>query len=160
MTRTIRGPRRPSTSRLTGVLPAAVIAVVVMAAILAPWIVADPLAQDLSRTFAPPLSAGHVLGTDSLGRDVLSRIVWGARVSLLVSFLGAVAAIAIGASAGLAAALGPRWVRYVLDRLTDAQLAFPYVLLAIVIATALRPSTPTLVLLMILSGWAPVGHPG
>jgi peptide/nickel transport system permease protein len=156
MTRNIRAPRRPSASPLTGVLPAAVIVAVVMAAVLAPWIVSDPLAQDLSRTFAPPLSAGHVLGTDSLGRDVLSRIVWGARVSLLVSFLGAVAAIAIGATAGLAAALGPRWVRYVLDRLTDAQLAFPYVLLAIVIATALRPSTPTLVLLMILSGWAPV----
>ena len=135
--------------------------VLLLAAIgaLAPWLAPqDPTRQALrARLAAPTLAApdgrSHVLGTDHLGRDVLSRIIWGSQVSLLVGFAAVVVGGVMGASLGLVAGFRGGWVDTVIMTLADAQLAFPFILLAIGIIAVLGPSFPTLVVVIGLSGW-------
>ena len=87
-------------------------------------------------------SAGHPLGADQLGRDMLSRIVWGTRVSLAVGLIAAVTAAVIGSTIGIVAGFCGRWVDGVLMRAIDMLMAFPYLLLALAIVAALgsRPA--------------------
>jgi peptide/nickel transport system permease protein len=135
-----------------------VLLLVVMAAaapLLAPH---DPVRQSLrARLVAPTLSApdgkAHVLGTDHLGRDVLSRAIFGARVSLLVGFAAVLVGGIVGAALGLLAGFRRGWTDTVIMTLADAQLAFPFILLAIGIIAVLGPSFPTLILVVGLSGW-------
>jgi peptide/nickel transport system permease protein len=126
---------------------------IVIAAIVSPFFLPDPLNQDLRSALASPLSHGHFLGTDALGRDVLSRIANGARVSLMVAILGMIGSLTLGTIMGLTSGSKNRWVAWVSDRLIDVQMAFPYILLAIVIVSATTASLPILVLLMVLAGW-------
>src|SRR5207247_7859465 len=86
-----------------------------------------------------PLTPGHVLGTDEFGRDLLSRLIWGARVSLLAGAGAAGAAMLVGVALGLAAGYYTGWVETVIMRLTDILMAFPYILLAIAIVAGLGP---------------------
>jgi peptide/nickel transport system permease protein len=113
---------------------------------------ADPYAVDLEARLRPP-AAGHLLGQDTLGRDVLARLVRGARISFGVGIatllLSAVAGIALGAIAGYAGG----WVDEVLARVVDIVLAFPGLLLAIALAAVLGPSLPNVVLALSLLGW-------
>jgi peptide/nickel transport system permease protein len=111
----------------------------VTAAALAPWLAPhDPLAVDLSRNFQGP-SPAHLLGTDHLGRDTLSRLLYGARVSLTISLVSVSMALVVGVAAGLAAA----WFRGRVDaafvRATDVLLAFPDLLMAIAVIAVLGP---------------------
>ena len=112
----------------------------------------DPYAVDLEARLRPP-AAGHLLGQDTLGRDVLARLVRGARISfgvgLATLLLSAVAGIALGAVAGYAGG----WVDEVLARVIDVVLAFPGLLLAIALAAVLGPSLPNVVLALSLLGW-------
>jgi peptide/nickel transport system permease protein len=112
----------------------------------------DPYAVDLEARLRPP-AAGHLLGQDTLGRDVLARLVRGARISfgvgLATLLLSAVAGIALGAVAGYAGG----WVDEVLTRVIDVVLAFPGLLLAIALAAVLGPSLPNVVLALSLLGW-------
>jgi len=127
--------------------------------VAAPWLAPqDPTRQSLrARLAAPTLEAAdgraHVLGTDHLGRDVLSRLIWGARVSLVVGF----AAVAVGGLAGTVLGLVAGFRGGLTDAaimtVADAQLAFPFVLLAIGIIAVLGPSLPTLIVVVGLSGW-------
>ena len=111
-----------------------------MAAVFAPLIAsADPLYMDFDSLMEPP-GLAHPAGTDSLGRDNLSRIIWGGRVSLQVGLLAMVIATAIGVSSGLAAGYYGRWVDTVIMRVVDAILAFPALLLAILMVAVLGPS--------------------
>jgi peptide/nickel transport system permease protein len=96
---------------------------------------ADPNVQDLSATFLGPGTAGHPLGTDELGRDTLSRLLWGARVSLLVSGLSAALAVGGGATVGVVAGYFGRWLDGVLMRAVDVILSVPSVYLLILLAT-------------------------
>jgi peptide/nickel transport system permease protein len=106
---------------------AAFIVVAILAPILAPY---DPLAANLANRFKPPSSA-HLLGTDGQGRDVLSRVIYGARISLLVGVVSVIMALAMGGTIGaLAGAFGGR-VDTVLMRIVDVLLAIPGILLAI-----------------------------
>ncbi|HEU0116297.1 MAG TPA: ABC transporter permease, partial [Thermomicrobiales bacterium] len=137
---------RPSAlRRLLDQDPVAVGAIVVVLAIallalLAPVLpLADPDATSLSDRLLPPLTGGHLLGTDQLGRDLLSRIVWGARVSITVGIVAAAMAGAVGAMVGIVGGLFGGAVDHVLMRLMDVILAFPYVLLAIALVAALGP---------------------
>jgi peptide/nickel transport system permease protein len=127
----------------------------VAAPLLAPH---DPVRQSLRARLAPPtLSAAdgksHLLGTDHLGRDVLSRVIFGARVSLIVGFAAVLVGGIVGAALGLLAGFRRGWTDTVIMTLADAQLAFPFILLAIGIIAVLGPSFPTLILVVGLSGW-------
>jgi peptide/nickel transport system permease protein len=110
----------------------------VLVAIMASWIAPyDPLAQNLDNTLSLP-SPLHWLGTDDLGRDILSRLIHGARVSIEVGFGSALLSLVIGASLGLWVGYRPGLVASIILRISDVLLAFPAVLLAMVVATVLR----------------------
>jgi len=159
---TVAEPRGGAGARRTRRLVLAgglfVLALIVVAA-AAPWIAPqDPTRQSLrARLKAPTLEApdgrAHLLGTDHLGRDVLSRMVWGARVSLLVGFAAVCVGGLVGAGLGILAGYRGGWTDTVIMTVADAQLAFPFILLAIGIIAVLGPSFPTLVVVIGLSGW-------
>jgi peptide/nickel transport system permease protein len=127
-------------------LAAAVLAVLVLAA-LAPGLFTgqDPLAVDSGATLQAP-SAAHLLGTDENGRDVLARIVHGTRASLLLGFGAIAVALVLGGLLGLAAGLGNRLVENVVMRLSDVGMAFPELLLALVVITVAGGGTANAVL--------------
>ncbi|HTY76814.1 MAG TPA: ABC transporter permease [Candidatus Bathyarchaeia archaeon] len=117
-----------------------VLAGVVLAAGLAPYLpLADPDTVDTVQRLKPPLTPGHLLGTDEFGRDLLSRLVWGARVSLLAGAATAAAAMLIGVLLGVLSGYYSGWPETVIMRLTDILMAFPYILLAIAIVAGLGP---------------------
>ncbi len=134
------------------------LALVVMA-VAAPWIAPhDPERQSLRVRLATPTLEGadgraHPLGTDHLGRDVLSRVIYGARVSLVIGFAAVAVGSLVGSSLGILAGFKGGWVDSVIMTLADAQLAFPFILLAIGIIAVLGPSFPTLIVVIGLSGW-------
>ncbi|MEV4097494.1 ABC transporter permease [Streptosporangium saharense] len=116
----------------------AVVALVALAALTAPWLAPYGQAEGVLRDrLLPPGSAGHLLGTDGQGRDLLSRLIWGARPSLLGGVLPVGFALLAGTVLGIAAGLGPRPLENLIMRLLDVLYAFPAVLLAIAIASAL-----------------------
>lgn len=117
-----------------------IVVLVVATAVLAPVLpLADPSATDLSQRLKSVGSEGHLLGTDKLGRDVLSRLVWGARVSLLAGLLATIAAAVIGSLIGLVSGYFGGLVDAVFMRLIDVVMAYPYLLLAIALVAALGP---------------------
>ena len=128
--------------------------IICIVAIIGPFFIPDPLEQDLINSMLPPFSQGHILGTDPLGRDIFSRIVSGARVSLIVSLLGMIGSLTVGTMMGLVSGARNKWIAWGSDRLIDIQMAFPYILLAIVIVSATTASIPVLIFLMVLAGWA------
>ncbi len=132
------GPRRRVLRRLTrnplAVTSAAVLLIALVVALLAPVLAPYAAEQtDFANTLAPPGTAGHLLGTDDLGRDVLSRIMLGVRASLLVALLAVLTALLIGVPLGLASGYF-RAVDGVISRLTDLMLAFPFLILAVGLA--------------------------
>lgn len=117
-----------------------VLAFVVLAAALAPILpIADPYAQDSARRLEGIGSPGHLLGTDHLGRDMLARLIWGARVSLAVGVFATLIAATIGSLVGLTAGFYGRRVDTGLMRGVDVLMAFPYLLLAIGLVAVLGP---------------------
>jgi len=113
---------------------------VVLAALAAPYLpLPDPDTVDTPNRLRPPLTAGHLLGTDEFGRDLLSRLVWGGRVSLLAGAGAAAAAMVVGVALGIVAGYYGGWMETVIMRLTDILMAFPYILLAIAIVAGLGP---------------------
>lgn len=148
--------RRTRRLALAGGLFVVILAVVAAAApLLAPD---DPVRQSLRLRLKPPTLEGtdgraHALGTDHLGRDVLSRVIWGSRVSLSVGFAAVVVGGLIGSSLGIVAGFRRGTADTIIMTVADAQLAFPFILLAIGIIAVLGPSFPTLVVVIGLSGW-------
>ena len=141
-------------------IPAAVLLLLVVAAILAPQVSPyDPLQTSLTQRLQPPAFAGgtgaHLLGTDKLGRDVLSRIIFGARVSLSVSLLVILITSTIGTTLGIVGGYLGGFVDSLLMRITDISLAFPFILIGFLLAVILGPSVTTVVLAISLLGWAP-----
>jgi peptide/nickel transport system permease protein len=109
-------------------------------AVLAPWLpLLDPDLVDTVKRLQPPLTPGHPLGTDEFGRDLLARIVWGARVSLVAGVVTAAAAMALGVALGIVGGFYSGWIENIVMRLTDILMAFPYVLLAIALVAGLGP---------------------
>ncbi|MEK7681232.1 MAG: ABC transporter permease, partial [Chloroflexota bacterium] len=119
-----------------------VIAVAVCAPLLTPY---DPLKLDMPRAFTPP-GYQHLLGTDNFGRDVLSRIIWGARVSLSVSLLSVLLGDVIGAVLGLASGYFGGKFDIILQRFFDSLSAFPSLILALTVVAVLGPSLYNVVL--------------
>ena len=136
-------------------LGAALVAVVLLAALFAPWLAPyDPLTGDLRTGYL--LAPGHLhwLGTDSQGRDVLSRVLYGARISLMVGLISQGVALLLGVTLGLISGYYGRWVDGLIMRLADVTLAFPTLLLLIAVAAAVRPSLPLTFVLIGVVGWA------
>jgi peptide/nickel transport system permease protein len=123
--------------------------VALLAPFLAPY---DPNAQVLMDRLKPP-SAEHLFGTDSLGRDLLSRAIWGARISLVVSLVATLITVAIGALVGLVSGFSGRWVDNVLMRVTDVFLAFPIFILLITVIAIYGSSLSLLILFLGLAAW-------
>lgn len=132
-----------------------VLVLLVMAA-LAPWIAThDPIAQDLSQRLLPPLSKGHLMGTDEFGRDIFSRIVHGARITLYIVALVAFTAPLFGLMVGTVSGYAGGWVDQVLMRITDIFLAFPRLILALALVAVLGPGIENAVLAIALTAWPP-----
>src|SRR5258705_12741866 len=150
---------RARRTRRLAVGGAVFVALLIVAALAAPLIApADPIRQSLRGRLSAPTLAGadgkaHLLGTDHLGRDVLSRVIYGARVSLLVGFAAVIVGGLLGASLGVLAGFRGGWADSTIMTIADAQLAFPFILLAIGIIAVLGPSLPTLIVVIGLSGW-------
>ncbi len=107
---------------------------------------------DLGARFSPPLSEGHYFGADDLGRDLFTRIIYGARISLRVGFLAVVGSIIVGTFLGLLAGFYGKWVDMIISRIFDIMLAFPSILLAIAIVTILgRSLTNALIAIAIIN---------
>jgi peptide/nickel transport system permease protein len=139
--------------RAPGQVAALALAALVLAAILAPVIAPRAMdAVDLSARRLPP-SLAYLFGTDELGRDVLSRVLHGARVSLAVGLISAIVSVAIGALVGMVAALRRGVVDAMLMRFTDAMLIVPRLPLLLVLGAILRPSVPLLVVIVGAVGW-------
>jgi peptide/nickel transport system permease protein len=136
-----------------------VLAILLVAAVFAPLLAPDdPNAQDLLTRLKPPAwqhggSGAHLLGTDQLGRDMLSRVVYGTRVSLLVGAGAALLAGVIGTVIGLAAGYFGGWPDRVLMRLADVQLAFPSILLALAIVGFFGSGLWYVILVLGITGW-------
>ena len=143
-------------------LPAALVFLAVLAAVLAPWISpASPTTGELAARLKPPAwQAGgnlhRLLGSDLLGRDVLSRLLWGARISLSIALAATIVGAIVGSTIGLVAGYYRGPVDGALTKLIDVQLAFPFVLLAISVIAVAGPGVTVLVIVLAIGSW--VGH--
>lgn len=131
----------------------AVLVIIVLAGVAAPWLgLPDPDRGSLVDRLKPPLTPGHLLGTDEFGRSLLSRVIWGARVSLGVGFLAVGIAAVLGVALGLVSGyLGGRF-DFWSQRFIDLLLAFPYILLALMIVAILGPGLLNTMLAISIAG--------
>jgi dipeptide transport system permease protein len=149
--------KRPLSPRLA--LSASWLLLLALAAIFAPWLAPkDPLAQDLFLGQLPPAwvqghEPGYYLGTDSLGRDVLSRILYGARLALTVALTAGSLTCLIGATLGLLAGYLRGWVDVVISRLIDIWMAFPPVLFSILLIAVLGPGLMSIIIAIVIIDW-------
>jgi peptide/nickel transport system permease protein len=130
-----------------------ILALILLAAVAAPLITQhDPTAQDLLHTLAGP-SSSHVLGTDDLGRDVWSRLVYGTRTDLRVAFLAVLFPFVIGTLIGLLSGYYGRWIDTVTNWLVNVVVAFPFYVLIIALVFVLGPGTRSIYIAITLVGW-------
>lgn len=140
------------------------ILLVLLTAIFAPWLAPhDPTAQSLRLRLKPPIwlagsEPGYILGTDALGRDMLSRIIFGARVSLLVGFTAVLLQTLIGVSTGLVAGYHGGFVDNLLMRVADIQQAIPFLVLVVAVAAVTGPSLVNTILILGVTGWVTYGR--
>lgn len=144
---------RGNTLAMAGLI---VLLLLILAAIFAPLLAThDPFAQDLGNRLQAPGADGHLLGTDSLGRDIYSRLLYGARISIYIVLLVAMVAPLVGLIIGTVAGYAGGWVDVVLMRVTDIFLAFPRLILALAFVAALGAGIENAVLAISLTAWPP-----
>ena len=133
-----------------------IVVLLVLVAILAPWVAPyDPIATSWSLVRKPP-SWAHWLGTDEVGRDILSRVIWGARASLSAGLVSVGIALGVGVPLGLLAGYAGGWIDSVLSRIVDAMLAIPFLILAIALAAFLGPRKAAKAIARIRNGTASI----
>jgi peptide/nickel transport system permease protein len=138
------------------VIGLAITVTLILMAVFAPWIAPhDPIAQDLGNRFVPPWSANHWLGTDEFGRDILSRILLGSRITLYIVLLVILTAPVAGLLIGTVAGYFGGWTDTILMRITDIFLAFPKLILALALVAVLGPGMENAVLAIALTSWPP-----
>lgn len=131
-----------------------ILLVLIVAAIFGPALAPhDPYAQELANRLVPPGAASHLLGTDSLGRDIFSRLIYGARITLSIAVLVVVLVVPVGLAVGTLSGFLGGWVDTVLMRLTDIALAFPKIVLALALAAALGPGVINAVIAISITAW-------
>ncbi|HEU5320659.1 MAG TPA: ABC transporter permease [Methylomirabilota bacterium] len=127
---------------------------VVLGAAAAPWLAPDdPLRADFGRGLRPPATPGHPLGTDQLGRDLLARVLYGARLALFIGVCTVAVTAVVGGGLGLVAGFVERWPSAVLMRVADVQLSFPFILLAMTINAIVGLGLRNVVLSLSAAGW-------
>jgi peptide/nickel transport system permease protein len=125
-----------------------------LAALGAPWLAAhDPLRTDFAQSLKPPGAPGHVLGTDQLGRDLLARVLHGARLALFIGGCTVALTALVGGALGLVAGFIERWPSTVLMRIADVQLSFPFILLAMTINAIVGLGLRNIILSLSAAGW-------
>jgi peptide/nickel transport system permease protein len=135
-----------------------VLALLILMAVFAPLIAThDPYMQNLMDTLAPP-SREHFFGTDELGRDIFSRLVYGARITLTIITLVSVIVGPIGLAVGTAAGYFGGWADTVLMRITDIFLSFPSLILSLAFVAALGPSLNNAIIAIALTAWPPIAR--
>jgi len=144
--------------RLLVLVAGSVLTAIVLLALFADRVApAGPNDQDIAARLRPPAMVGGTwsrpLGTDELGRDVLSRLLHGGRVSLMVGLLAVAVSCPIGVVIGLASGFFGGWIDRMLMRFTDIQLAIPTILLAMALVTVLGPGVPNLIITLSVTGW-------
>ena len=160
---TVTAPRRrPPRISWQLLLPAIPVVMAVVAAVLAPWLAPhSPIDGELAARLRPPFwqdggSLQRALGTDLLGRDVLSRLLWGAQVSLPIALAATILGAVVGSALGLVSGYYRGAIDGVVTKLIDVQLAFPFVLFAISVIAVAGPSIGVLVVVLAIGSW--VGH--
>lgn len=158
MTSNVESQRKPwSLSLLRGlpIAPSLILLGLVLVAAFAPLLARhDPAVGLLTDALLPPFQdMNHPLGTDMMGRDILSRLIYGATVSLVVGLVAVAVAGTIGVAAGIVAGYFGGWVDHVIMRITDAWLAFPPLILAIFLAIALGPGVKNIIIVLGLAMW-------
>lgn len=116
----------------------------------------DPLATDIAARSLPPGSEGHLLGTDNLGRDLFTRLLYGGRISLLVGLAAAAVTVLVGVALGVVAAQGPRWVDAVVSRVADTLLSLPLLVVVLALSAVLGGSLGVVILAIAITSWMPV----
>ncbi len=161
-------PLRPRSRRISlrrvwrfkwGLVALAVVALIVGSAALAPWVAPyDPLAVNIQHRLAPPawMEAGaraHVLGTDQIGRDLLSRMIYGGRVSLVIGVSAVLISSSIGVLLGLAAGYFSGRLDWTIMTVINVMLTFPFVLLALAVIAVLGPSLINMIIVLGVADW-------
>jgi peptide/nickel transport system permease protein len=147
-------PRNPD-----GLVGLVIVTLVVLVAVLVPWISPrDPQEQEIAERLKPPAWAAegdwkYLLGTDGLGRDILSRIVHGSRVSLVVGLSAAFLSGTVGVLLGLVAGYFGGWVDALISRMSDVQQAIPFLVLAIAVVAMLGPGLANLIVVLAVATW-------
>ncbi|PYO54864.1 MAG: peptide ABC transporter permease, partial [Candidatus Rokuibacteriota bacterium] len=142
-----------------GLAAAGVLLLIVAGAVLAPWVSPhDPLAVNIRHRLAPPAwmeggAAQHLLGTDQVGRDLLSRVIYGGRVSLVVGVGAVFMSATIGVLLGLGAGYFGGWTDWVIMTGVNVMLTFPFVLLALAVIAVLGPSLTNMIIVLGVAGW-------
>jgi peptide/nickel transport system permease protein len=155
------GRRRSTRRRGFPYLPVAIWAIVLVCAVFSPLLVPhEPTAQSLTDRLLPPAwmargSWEFVLGTDNLGRDVLSRLIYGARITVIVSVLAVTLSAALGTVIGLIAGYYGKWVDTLLMRVVDFQVALPALLFGVMMASIYKPGLRNVIVIIVLFTWAP-----
>ncbi|MFG6081371.1 ABC transporter permease [Paracoccus litorisediminis] len=135
-----------------------VLGLLIVIAAFAPWIAThDPYAQDLANTLQAP-GNGHLFGTDELGRDIFSRLVWGSRISLTIIFLVSIVVGPIGMIVGTTAGYMGGRLDTVMMRITDIFLSFPSLILSLAFVAALGPSLNNAIIAIALTAWPPIAR--
>jgi ABC-type dipeptide/oligopeptide/nickel transport system permease subunit len=142
-----------------GLAAASVLLVIIASAVGAPWIVAsDPLSVDIRHRLAPPVwmeggTPAHLLGTDQIGRDLLSRVIHGGRVSLIIGVAAVIISSTMGVLLGLLAGYSDPRVDWTIMTLVNVMLTFPFVLLALAVIAVLGPSVVNMIIVLGVADW-------
>ena len=151
--------RRHSRLRRFPWVPAGILSILLLTAIAAPWLAPHTFdAFDITQGFVPPiwLEGGtwdHILGTDRLGRDVFSRLLFGGRIALFVAFISISSSLVIGVTLGLVAGYVGGIVDHVISRIVDGMIALPVLLFAILLAAILGPGLKTVIIVIATFTW-------
>ncbi|MFM1650756.1 ABC transporter permease [Brevibacillus sp. B_LB10_24] len=138
----------------TAMFGLAIIVCVVFFGFAGEWVAPfDPTQADFAKKLLPPLTEGHLLGTDQLGRDILSRIMAGTRISLIIGISTVIAAGSAGTAIGIVAGYFRGWIDVVLMRIVDVTLSFPFILLVLVINAVLGTGLRNIIISLVLAGW-------
>lgn len=148
-------PKRRARPRWSSVaLGGSTLLLLILAALFAGFIAPhDPNAQSIGARLLPPFSPGHALGTDGLGRDVLSRLIYGARVSLIVGTVAVVIGGSVGTLLGLLSGYYGGWIDDVVSWWVNVQLAFPFILLVLAVVAVVGPNLRNLIVVLGLGSW-------
>ncbi|HWO74536.1 MAG TPA: ABC transporter permease [Bacillus sp. (in: firmicutes)] len=138
----------------TGLFGAFIIVILLVLGLFGQWLAPyDPELADFSKKLLPPMTDGHLLGTDQLGRDILSRIIYGTKISLIIGISTVFFAGLIGTIIGIVAGYFRGWIDAVLMRIVDVMLAFPFILLVLVINAVIGTGLRNIIISLVIGGW-------